>query len=105
MFTENVEAGYALLTVNATDVDSGINAEIRYSLLLPVHGFTVDDKTGMILANRSGIALHQVRQQVIDLAVVATDSGVPPMSATAAVRIYVSNIGGGVNRFTHDEFR
>lgn len=35
------------MTVNATDRDSGINAQLRYSMSLsPVDGFYIDENTG-----------------------------------------------------------
>lgn len=37
------------MTVNATDKDSGVNAQLRYSMsLAPVDGFYIDENTGNI---------------------------------------------------------
>ena len=45
---ELTPAGYAVLTVNATDLDIGDNAKITYSMgVAPVQGFTIDPVTGM----------------------------------------------------------
>ncbi len=45
---ELTPAGYAVLTVNATDLDMGLNADITYSMgVAPVQGFTIDPNTGM----------------------------------------------------------
>lgn len=42
-----MEPGYKVMTVNATDRDSGINAQLRYSMnLSPLDGFYIDENTG-----------------------------------------------------------
>lgn len=96
--------GISILTVNATDKDTGTNAEIHYSLLTPMKGFTIDERSGSIHVNRSAVVLNNPWDQVLDLVVVATDSGKPPLSSSAAVRIHINNAGNG-NLFGHDEFR
>lgn len=48
---ELTPAGYAVLTVNATDLDAGLNGEITYSMgVAPVQGFTIDPITGQLNA-------------------------------------------------------
>lgn len=42
-----MEPGYKVMTVNATDRDSGVNAQLRYSMSLsPLDGFYIDENTG-----------------------------------------------------------
>ncbi|KAG8311195.1 condensed mesenchymal cell proliferation [Homalodisca vitripennis] len=89
------------LMVNATDKDSGVNADVRYSLLTPVRGFTVDERTGSVQVNRSAVALGSPWQ---DLVVVASDCGTPQLSSTAAVRVLVNSAGSG-NILGHHQFR
>lgn len=49
MVPEMVDPGYKVMTVNATDRDSGINAQLRYSMSLsPVDGFYIDENTGKL---------------------------------------------------------
>ena len=43
---EGFEAWQPLLTVNATDLDSGLNAKIKYTLLLQDSEFHIDSNTG-----------------------------------------------------------
>lgn len=102
--TDSTEMGYAVITVNATDKDAGVNGEIHYSLLTPVRGFTIDDTSGAIQVNRSAVMLTNPWDPVLDLVVVATDGGTPPLTSRAAVRIHVNNAGNG-HIFGHDEFR
>jgi hypothetical protein len=101
---EGSDPNYAVLNVNASDADSGQNAEVRYSLLTPVEGFTVDQTTGTLHCNRSGIPASLMKQD-IQLVVVATDSGQPALSSTVAVRIHVSDGGKARPRFSQDEYR
>jgi hypothetical protein len=104
MFAEGSDPNYAVLNVNASDADSGQNAEVRYSLLTPVEGFTMDQTTGALHCNRSGIPAPLMKQD-IQLVVVATDSGQPALSSTVAVRIHVSDGGKARPRFAQDEYR
>lgn len=101
---DSTEMGGAVVIVNATDADSGSNAEIHYSLLPPMRGFTIDELTGAIQVNRSAVVLASPWTPVLDLTVVASDAGNPPLSSTAAVRIHINNAGRG-NIFGQDEFR
>ena len=103
-FAEGSDPTYAVLKVNASDADMGDNAKVHYSLLTSVKGFTVDQTTGMLYANRSAIPASILKQDV-QLTVVATDSGQPPLSSTAAVRIYVTDGGIARPRFVQDEYR
>ncbi|KAI5746071.1 hypothetical protein M8J76_016948 [Diaphorina citri] len=98
--------GDKILTVNATDLDSGVNSVLHYSLVNPTSGgFIIDDKTGDIYANRSSFRGYS-NQGIFDLVVMARDSGSPSLSSTVPVRIYVENIGGRARlKFTQDEFR
>ncbi|XP_054259476.1 protein dachsous-like [Macrosteles quadrilineatus] len=101
---DSMEMGSIVLTVNATDKDSGVNADIRYSLLSPVRGLSIDEHSGAIQVNRSAVVPTNPGDQVVDLIVVATDTGTPPLTATAALRLHINNAGNG-NIFGHDEFR
>lgn len=103
-FPDTTEVSYSVMTVNATDKDSGVNAEIHYSLVTPVRGFSIDEFSGSIQVNRSAVVLNNPWDPVLDLVVLATDGGSPPLTSTAAVRIHVNNAGNG-NIFGHDEFR
>lgn len=73
--------------MNATDADS--DALIRYSLKNPPHGFTIGEETGVLYANLSKI--HKPLKSDIQLTVIASDSGMPPLSSTATVRIHINS--------------
>ncbi|XP_049763937.1 protein dachsous-like, partial [Schistocerca cancellata] len=97
------EPSRALLTLAATDADSGQNAAVRFSLAAAAaaRGFSVDEARGTLYANGSAApaAPH------VTLLVAATDAGRPPLSAVAAVRVSISRGPGGGPRFAQDEYR
>lgn len=75
--------------MNATDADSEQNALIRYSLKNPPMGFTIGEETGILYANLSKI--QKPLKSDIQLTVIATDAGIPPLSSTATVRIHINS--------------
>lgn len=75
--------------MNATDVDSEKNSFIRYSIKNSVQGFTIGEETGILYANLSKI--QRPLKNDIQLTVIATDSGIPPLSATTTVRIHINS--------------
>lgn len=83
-----------LIQVNATDLDSGENARIRFSFLNTVKGFKINEKTGQIKVNQSN--LPQNLKDDIYLTVVATDNGKPNLKSACSVRVKVSG-GNGVS--------
>lgn len=92
------------MTVNATDADSGRNAEIVYTLMHPIKGITIDQTTGTIFANRTALALPEGTKD-IELAVVAQDLGTPPLRDVAAVTLRISDERGLAPQFTQEEYQ
>ncbi|XP_060630166.2 protocadherin alpha-C2-like isoform X9 [Anolis sagrei] len=90
---ENNAPGVALCTAKAVDPDANENAHISYSLLngeiqgLPVVAFvSIKSDTGDLYAVGS-FDYEKLRE--FQVVVQAQDSGVPPLSSTATVHIYV----------------
>ncbi|VDN82127.1 unnamed protein product [Brugia pahangi] len=85
---ENWPEAMVLTYVHAEDKDKGLNADIRYSLS-PRNNqyFEIDSISGLIRAKKALIGL--ARAHSYDFSVVASDQGMPPLSATAAVSIHV----------------
>lgn len=77
------------MSVNATDADSEENAKIKYSIKNPIPGFTINESTGVLYANTTRIS--KPLKGNIQLIVVATDSGNPPLSATTSVRFHINS--------------
>ena len=95
---ENSMPSDPILTVNATDYDSGTSGEVQFSLVVDDIPFRIDGQSGGIFAIRS---LNCEAANSYNFPVVASDSGNPPMESTATVTILVT----GVDEFqpTFDE--
>ncbi|XP_072854480.2 protocadherin alpha-C2 isoform X1 [Pogona vitticeps] len=90
---ENNVPGVSLCTAKAIDLDADENAYISYSLLngeiqgLPVASYvSIKSDTGSLYAVRS-FDYEKLRE--FRIVVQAQDSGVPPLSSTVSVHIYV----------------
>lgn len=80
-----------ILTVNATDDDlSEENSRVRYYLLRPVKGFSVDPVTGVLTVNRTAIPRPIPKE--MDLVIVAEDHGKPPASSMCSVVVRLSSL-------------
>ena len=84
---EDAPIGTMVVTVSATDEDSGSNSEIRYRLSsIPMHPFSINSTTGVVLVSEE---LTNVTQPLYELIVIATDGGTVPLSSTAILLIRV----------------
>lgn len=74
---EDTLPGYVIVdSINATDLDRGLNAEIRFLILSGdvTNSFTIDERTGQIVISSP---LDREMGVVIDLTVAARDQGLP----------------------------
>ena len=88
---ENSEAGTLLARLAATDSDSGINGEIRYSLKgEDAESFSIDESTGDLASRRS---LDREQKEVYEFIAVAEDNGDDvKLSNSARVVVKVSDV-------------
>ncbi|XP_017312969.1 protocadherin Fat 4 [Ictalurus punctatus] len=86
---EDAEIGANVTYVQATDADSGLNAEIRYSLEGSAGMFSMNPETGLIFVVA---ALDRETQDKYNLIVVAQDQGRPPLSAQASVVVTLTDV-------------
>ncbi|KAL5011912.1 hypothetical protein ScPMuIL_010463 [Solemya velum] len=85
---EGLTEGALVDTVTATDNDTGINAQISYSMEWPRHSdmpFTIHSN-GDITANRE---LDREYQNRYDFTLVATDMGEPKLSGSTHITVFV----------------
>ncbi|XP_076001821.1 protocadherin-23 [Genypterus blacodes] len=95
---ENRGAGEPVIRVSASDMDSGENAVVLYSLL-PGPGyelFSVDPHTGLISTSSY---LDREQHQHFTLRVQARDSGTRPLSGTATVLCSVLDVNDNAPEF------
>ncbi|KAG0421044.1 hypothetical protein HPB47_003051 [Ixodes persulcatus] len=101
---ESAGLGSSIITVNATDLDSGNNAQIWYSLGESYSvGFYINENTGTIYTNKS--LSYDPKKPVVQLTVRATDRGVPSRSTVAAVRIQIADVNNNAPRFLESAYR
>ena len=80
------EAGYHILTVEATDADYGSNSQITYILQTHTDIFSLDSSTGEL---RSLVGLDFESRCFYQLQVVAVDGGSPSRNSTTLIDINV----------------
>ncbi|XP_077984698.1 protein dachsous-like [Glandiceps talaboti] len=93
----------SVITVNATDLDSGTNGEITYAITMDVTtvtGFYINPETGTIYTN--GTVYFNHNQPTVQLLVSATDHGTPTLSSLVAVRIEVIDVNDNAPVFGKD---
>ena len=93
-FPESSPPGASILTVNATDADVGTNSEIRYFIVSNDSNsarFSLDEVSGVLTTVDM---FDREMDSVIDLAIIAVDSGlVPhPLTDSATVRVIVEDV-------------
>lgn len=75
--------------VDAIDLDSGINAEIRYRIQQgSFDDFLIDNKTGLITIGRP---LDYDRRNTYQIEIVASDLGTPSLSGTCTLTVNIIN--------------
>ncbi|XP_041055633.1 protocadherin-16-like [Carcharodon carcharias] len=97
--SEFVSSGCSIVTVTATDRDSGENGQILYRLMSPSTGaFSIDPHNGTLFTVREvdfGVS------EPLDLVIEARDGGSPPLSSLTTVQIQVLDINDHSPTFTH----
>ncbi|XP_033480343.1 protocadherin 7a [Epinephelus lanceolatus] len=101
-FAENNSPGERVVTVVATDADSGKNAEIAYSLDPAGNGpFYIDADNGDIRA--TGVLDREQRERY-ELRVIAKDKGTPSLQGSATVVIQVTDRNDNAPKFVQEIF-
>ncbi len=94
-----------VLTVHATDADSGANGEVEYSIVKNVNNaslfFGVNSDTGEVFVKRK---LDRERQQSHTFTVSATDKGPRPLTATVVVTIDVEDANDNSPAFEETDY-
>uniref|UniRef100_A0A8D0B201 Protocadherin 7a n=1 Tax=Sander lucioperca TaxID=283035 RepID=A0A8D0B201_SANLU len=101
-FAENNTPGERVVTVVATDADSGKNAEIAYSLDPAGNGpFYIDADNGDIRA--TGVLDREQRERY-ELRVIAKDKGTPSLQGSATVVVQVTDRNDNAPKFVQEIF-
>ncbi|POI27159.1 hypothetical protein CIB84_009091, partial [Bambusicola thoracicus] len=79
--------GAFVLSVSATDLDTGNNSVISYSLMNHSDIFHINNHTGEIILLSS--LAHVTADMVVTLMVIAVDHGVPQLASNASITVYL----------------
>ena len=99
---ENEIQSKPILQVKTVDVDSGLNAEVTYSLPLKSDYFYINSKTGELFQNKS---LDREEKSFHVLKVEAKDLGSPSLKSHAVVNITVKDVNDNAPRFYSDLYK
>ncbi|XP_019645840.1 PREDICTED: protocadherin Fat 4-like [Branchiostoma belcheri] len=90
---ENLSQGTSILTVSATDEDSGTNADITYSIssssTLGLQFYSIDATSGQISVKEAN---DRETLDFVQMYVVATDGGSPGLSSLVEVNVTISDV-------------
>ncbi|XP_065908821.1 cadherin-23-like [Dysidea avara] len=86
---ENVEISSIIFTVNATDTDAGVNAEIQYSITTNTEMFMINSTTGDVILTQT---LDREIDDTYSIIIVGEDQGQPSMSSQTTLQISVTDI-------------
>ncbi|XP_016278650.2 protocadherin-23 [Monodelphis domestica] len=94
--------GSLILTVLATDQDTGNNGEISYKILSTGEGFSIDPQNGSIFTVKPVLLLNKT--STIQLLVEAKDGGIPGLTALTLVEIEIQDVNNHAPQFTMDHY-
>ncbi|OWF38069.1 protein dachsous-like [Mizuhopecten yessoensis] len=96
---ERTVANTLVLSVTASDYDSGLNGEIVYSIETDTdNGFTINPSTGAITTTRE--VQFDPDQQTMQLTVMAKDRGQPVHSTATFVHLLIEPVNNNAPRFS-----
>ncbi len=96
--TEGTNIGHTVLTVQASDEDSGIHGVLKYTLQPAQSDFGITNNGELIVTGQ----LDREETESYSFEVVVTDSGTSPKSSTATINIMILDIDDNSPSFTED---
>ncbi|XP_036005287.1 cadherin EGF LAG seven-pass G-type receptor 1 isoform X4 [Fundulus heteroclitus] len=100
---EDVPSFTSVLTISASDKDSGPNGRLSYTFQGGDDGdgdFTIEPNSGTI---RTARKLDRENVPVYDLTAFAVDKGVPPLKASVSVHVVIQDVNDNAPVFKQDE--
>ncbi|XP_026971317.1 protocadherin-16 isoform X2 [Sagmatias obliquidens] len=105
MLLEHTPPGSAILSVSATDRDSGANGHVSYHLASPAEGFSVDPNNGTLFTTVGTTALGHEGPGVVDVVLEARDHGTPARAARTTVHVQLQDQNDHTPSFTLSHYR
>ncbi|CAG9787488.1 unnamed protein product [Diatraea saccharalis] len=95
---EDAPIGTEVAAVRATDLDSGINAEIKYGIQKGAQeAFLIDNVTGVVTVSA---ALDYDKRNTYKIQIIASDLGMPSLTGTTELTVHVINVNDKKPSFT-----
>uniref|UniRef100_A0A8C2ZSL3 Protocadherin-16 n=1 Tax=Cyclopterus lumpus TaxID=8103 RepID=A0A8C2ZSL3_CYCLU len=102
--SEHLPAGSAVITVTATDRDSGENGKITYRVMSSTRGvFYIDPSNGTLFVNQR--TEFDFKAPSILVIIEVRDQGTPSLSSIATVQVQVSDVNDNAPIFHQSEYR
>ncbi|KAJ0061580.1 hypothetical protein NL108_005707, partial [Boleophthalmus pectinirostris] len=101
---EHTPAGSAVVTVTATDRDSGDNGRITYRVMSSTQeGFYIDPNNGTLFINQR--AEFDPERPSVNIVIEACDGGSPSLSSLTTVQVQISDVNDNAPLFHQSEYR
>ncbi|KAL0831734.1 hypothetical protein ABMA28_001276 [Loxostege sticticalis] len=95
---EDAPIGTEVAAVRATDLDSGINAEIKYGIQKgALDSFVIDNVTGVVTVSSK---LDYDKRNTYRIQIIASDLGMPSLTGTTELTVHVINVNDKKPYFT-----
>ncbi|XP_064158213.1 protocadherin-16 isoform X1 [Anguilla rostrata] len=100
---EHSPPGSPVITVTATDRDSGENGKVTYRVMSSTRdGFHIDPSNGTLFFNRR--VEFDPKRPAITVVIEARDGGTPALSSIATVQVQVSDVNDNAPLFPQSEY-
>ncbi|KAM9332564.1 protocadherin-16 [Pholidichthys leucotaenia] len=101
---EHTLPGSAIITVTATDRDSGENGQITYRVMSSTQeGFYIDSSNGTLFINHR--AEFDPERPSVSIVIEARDEGSPSLSSLTTVQVQISDVNDNAPLFHQSEYR
>ena len=101
---ENLLENSFVKGLTATDLDSGTNGQLRYSLVGDTRTFQINSSTGIVTVRRSEFLDLEGAIITFFVQVVVQDMGMPPESSQTLVCSFNTNVTISIEYFYHKQF-
>ncbi|KAJ8275586.1 hypothetical protein COCON_G00073380, partial [Conger conger] len=101
---ERSPPGSPVITVTATDRDSGDNGKVRYRVMSSSRdGFYIDPKNGTLFISQE--TEFDPERPSVTVVIEARDSGTPALSSVTTVQVQLSDVNNNAPTFHQSEYR
>nr|XP_023660997.1 protocadherin-16-like [Paramormyrops kingsleyae] len=101
---EHSPPGSPIITVTATDRDTGKNGKVTYRIISSTRdGFDIDPHNGTLFINQK--AEFDPERPSVSVVIEARDDGVPALSSLTTVQVQMSDVNDNAPTFHQSEYR